>query len=91
MIEYVIDDIKIVLKCDKLKPQSEVLPFSLLRHHIDFARVKILIAIALHMFSVPVLLGKNSPIFPPLYVLRGVGQRTENLAISLPPRGVIVA
>ena len=30
MIEYMIDDIKIVLKCDKLKPQSEVLPFSFL-------------------------------------------------------------
>ena len=56
----------------------------------DFARVKILITIALRFFSVPVLLGKNSLIFSPVCP-RGVGQRNENLVISLPPRGVIVA
>ena len=84
MIEYVIDDIKIELKCDKLKPQSEVLPFHFSRRHIDFARVKILIAIALRMFSAPVLLGKNSPIFPPACPQRGRAEEGKSCNFPTP-------
>ena len=54
------------------------------RRHIYFARVKILIAIALRMFSVPVLLGKNSPISPPVCPQRARAEEGKSCNFPTP-------
>ena len=49
-----------------------------------FARVKILITIALRFFSVPALISKNSPIFPPVCPQRGRAEERKSCNFPTP-------